>query len=282
MDKKWQAIYISTSISNWKDKLQRKFRLPEWHFLKSRGKSAVFFGMYNPVDYFRLMWHKGPKTVFWCGSDILNLQNRPVWQKIIAKIPASHICENVVEAEGLKEMGISPDKVKPCLFDDMSNIEVSFKPSKKPHVYLCIQPLREREYGLELIETNMARACPEVTFHVYGKSKPFHEVWWEDGILHNRDYAHHPNIVYHGKVPNEQFNEEIKDYQAALRMNEFDGFSEVLAKSILIGQYPISRIPYPKGIDSYQTTEELVVLLEDLKNKRKPNPEVRRWQQILK
>ena len=173
-------------------------------------------------------------------------------------------------------MKIIAHKIQPCLFDDMSGIKVSFKPSKTPHVYLCVQPGREEEYGLNIVE-KVAQLVPEVKFHIYGvKSKEgytYKKYILEDG----RETV----ITYHGKIPNEQFNKEIKGYQAALRMNEFDGASEVLMKSILMGQYPISRIPYPKGIDSYQTTEELVVLLKDLKNKKQPNPEVRKWRTIL-
>jgi membrane protein required for beta-lactamase induction len=40
-------------------------------------------------------------------------------------------------------------------------------------------------------------------------------------------------------------NEEIKEMQGALRLTAFDGFSEILAKSLLMGQYPVSLIEYP-------------------------------------
>jgi len=41
-----------------------------------------------------------------------------------------------------------------------------------------------------------------------------------------------------------------------------------------MGQYPITRIKYPM-IDHYETEEELIVLLKDLKNKTKPNIKAR-------
>ena len=69
-------------------------------------------------------------------------------------------------------------------------------------------------------------------------------------------------------------NEEIKTMQAGLRVLEFDGFSEILAKSVLWAQYPISRIGYPH-IDSYTSNDELVYLINDLKNKTSPNTKAR-------
>jgi len=46
-----------------------------------------------------------------------------------------------------------------------------------------------------------------------------------------------------------------------------------------MGQYPISRIKYPY-IDSYETEEELIALLKDLKNKKEPNLSTRQFWQI--
>ena len=48
----------------------------------------------------------------------------------------------------------------------------------------------------------------------------------------------------HGRVAQEVMNEEIKEMQGALRLTEMDGFSEILAKSILWGQWPVSLIKY--------------------------------------
>lgn len=239
------------------------------------GKSAVFFGMYNWVDYWRFLWHRGPKTVFWCGSDILNLQKRPRWQKILAQASAHHICENVIEERALSEMGIECSEVKPCLFDSMKGIRKSFKPSKAPHVYLCIQPGREGEYGLWTL-MEVFNQVPDVMFHIYGGTDIF-----KTGYREIRCYwPDFKNVIFHGKVPNEQFNGDIKNFHAALRLNEFDGFSEILAKSVLMGQYPISRIPYPH-MDSYETIDELVILLKQLKNKKRPNPATEKWRKIL-
>ena len=59
-------------------------------------------------------------------------------------------------------------------------------------------------------------------------------------------------------------------------MNDFDGFAEVLAKSVLMGQYPISRIAYP-FIDYAKDISSLIALLNDLHNKKEPNLEGRKY-----
>jgi len=69
-------------------------------------------------------------------------------------------------------------------------------------------------------------------------------------------------------------NDEIKHMQSGLRVLEFDGFSEILAKSVLWGQYPISRIGYPH-IDSYTSNEKLIQLIHNLATKTAPNIKAR-------
>jgi len=53
------------------------------------------------------------------------------------------------------------------------------------------------------------------------------------------------NVINHGKVPKEQMNREIRQMQGALRLIGMEGFSEIIAKSVLMGQHPISVIEYP-------------------------------------
>ena len=134
----------------------------------------------------------------------------------------------------------------------------SFKPSKTPHVYLTCHKGRERDYGIDTIR-NIAHLVPEVTFHVYG--------------VEGDDLK---NVLYHGVVPESQYNEEILNYQAGLRMNAFDGASEVMTKSILLGQYPIAHIHHPH-IDCFSNKEELLRLLKALGNKNEVNRSNSEW-----
>lgn len=120
-------------------------------------------------------------------------------------------------------------------------------------------PNREEEYGFGLA-TRLAEKLPEFTFHLYGAG-------YRGKV---------GNIIIHGQVPEKDFNEEIKNYHCGLRPNSHDGFSEITAKSILLGQYPISFIPY-KNIWNYTTEDELVRKLQEIKQISKPNLDGRKY-----
>ncbi len=204
-------------------------------------------------------------AVFWAGGDIKQLKKRKFWRMILPFNKTKHVCENAVEQKMLKEIDISAI-VQPCLVDDLNEFGISFKPSKAPDVYLTINDGREKEYGIEFIEETLAPAVPDVTFHVFGV---------------NVEYASRDNVVYHRRVPGEVFNEKIKQYQGALRLNVFDGFAEPLAKSAIMGQYPISAIAYPH-ITHTPTLRTLIKALNELKNKKEPNYEaVAYWRREL-
>ncbi len=78
------------------------------------------------------------------------------------------------------------------------------------------------------------------------------------------------NVIYHGQVEEDQFNEEIKQYHCGFRPNQHDGFSEVIIKSVLLGQYPISRIEYD-NVWSYKSEPELKNCFDKLLKQTEPN-----------
>lgn len=252
------------------EKIEKRSGLPQWNPW-DRYVPVVFFGMYHIGDYLRFLWHRGEKTVYWLGGDIINLSKTRAL--VFRFIKARHLCENEPQRKRLEDCGIEAE-VRPVIFDD-PDIGVSFKPSKNPHVYLNAHPDSKQAYGVDIVEV-IAHKLPEFTFHIYGIKKGFHQAWYDNGRLMNRDYVSQPNVIYHGLVSNEQFNQEIRNYQAGLRLNEYDGFSEILAKSVLMGQYPISRIKYPH-IENYTSTEDLIHKLQLIKNKLKPNHEAREY-----
>ena len=219
--------------------------------------------MYHIGDYWRFIWHRGEKVVFWCGGDILNLKSHKIWSKWIFKLKAKHLCENDVELLELANSNILAT-VAPMCFEPFDDIKLSYKHSPTPHVYLCCHPGYKEFYGVNMIE-GFSATIPEITFHIYGAN----------GVSHH-------NIIYHGQVSNKQFNEEIKNYQAGLRLNDFDGFGEILAKSILMGQWPISRIYYP-FIDYAHDMTSLINHLKKLKYQKEPNiPGREYWSKKLK
>lgn len=241
---------ISSSIANFKEKLLKRFDLLEWHWLKTMFLPTIFFGMYHPGDYLRLLWHRGKRKIFWCGGDIINLKNSS-WRHLIWRLTAEHLCENEVEQRALKELRIEA-QIQPMFFGDITQFPISYKHSNSPHAYISVHPGREGEYGLWAIEP-IAKELRSITFHIFGISGQ------------NRD-----NVIYHGQVSEEEFNERIKKYQCAVRLNDFDGFADITAKSILLGQYPITKIYYP-NINQVKNTEDLINFLESLKTKTEPN-----------
>lgn len=253
---------ISSSIANFSEKLKiRYYDYQAWDLVSP----CLFFGLYHIGDYLPFLLHRGKRTVFWCGSDILNLQKRPFWQKVIRSTKAKHYCENTVEHAALLFMGIHAE-IHPMIFADPKDFPALSKPSHNPKVWICTHKGREVDYGMDTI-VRLAED-PDlrgVKFHVYGEV--------DDAFLS-------PYIVYHGQVPEAQFNREIKGYQCGLRLNSFDGFSEVSAKSILLGQYPITIIPYP-NIDQAKSYATLKASLLALKKKKVMNPYRAQWYDIL-
>jgi hypothetical protein len=138
-------------------------------------------------------------------------------------------CENEVEQDALKKLGIE-SKVCPSFLGDVKKFNNCYERSNIPKVYTSVSGDNFEMYGWDKI-IDLALDYPYIEFHLYGSNK------W--------DKARPNNIIIHGRVSNEQMNREIKKMQGALRLTKFDGFSEVLAKSLLMGQWPISLIPYP-------------------------------------
>ena len=227
-----------------------------------KNKPVVFCGMYDLRDYYALWKHKGKVYVFWCGSDIRNLVNGFVFNdgklKWLSKLcpgfkflvkhileKAEHWCENHVERDALLKWGIEVVYVTPSYFGKV-DIPITYKHSKNPEVYISCSKGRQKEYGFDIIE-RVAPQCPQITFHLYG------DKW----------LTKHKNVISHGRVPIEQMNKETEDMQCSLRLNEFDGFSEITAKAILRGQYAITKIKYPQ-IPTYKNDKELIELLRSL------------------
>lgn len=241
------AIYCSSSIANFREKVLERFR---------HNALDTYVGMYHVGDYARLLARRHG-VVIWCGGDILNLQ-RSLFRYILPLLTrVVHVCENEVEQKALEEMGIRATAF-PLFFSDKSKYTACFKPTRKPHVYACMHPGREREYGLYQILAASLR-LPWVTFHIYGVESP-----------------RQGNVIFHGKVSEEQFDQEIRKYHSCLRLNTFDGFGDAVAKSLLLGQYPITAIRYPH-VDHAPDLKRLIMYLRGLRHKRRPNPAQKYW-----
>lgn len=248
-----------------------------WETLSYTDKTqpVVFFGLYGFPDFYELWRHKGRKAILWAGSDILHFVNgywldergsiklspKPIatW---INKYCESYV-ENTVEQELLRSVGIE-SIVVPSFLGKVSNYELTYVNQKRPKVYLSCSGDNFKMYGWDVIE-KIADKC-DVDFYLYGSDK------WR---------SQHKNVFVRGRIPKEQMNQEIKEMQCGLRLNTFDGFSEILAKSILWGQHPISMIKYPE-IKCAEGENHLIYLLNSLKDELEPNIDARNhYLQIL-
>jgi hypothetical protein len=252
-------LRISASVINFKDRALKTWKMEEWKGLKDG--DVIFFGLYNDRDFAVFDLFKGNKSVFWCGTDIMLALRDYERRRVLKNNPCKHYCENELEASELRSLGLDPIIV-PSFLDEVENYPVIFTPSKEPHIFLSGHDNREEEYGVGIVE-RIASKVPFATFHIYGVNK--------DSTCFT---GNNPNVVYHGRVPEAQFNEEIKKYHCGLRTNIHDGFSEITAKNLLYGGYPITKIPY-EGIWTYNTEAELVSLIEKLRDVEVPNIEVR-------
>lgn len=228
---------------------------------------TVFFGLYGFPDFYALWRHKGTRFILWAGTDIVHFTNG-YWldgkgeMRLDSLSLAQWIdkncmsfCENAVEQQALSDMGILAT-IAPSFLGQVENYDLSYYPSSRPAVYASVSGNNFEMYGWPLIE-RIAHKC-SVDFHLYGNTKE-----WK---------SRHSNVFVHSRVPSDQMNEEIKYMQGALRLNMPDGFSELLAKSVLWGQWPITwdsfKYPHILGANG---VDEMVRLLNALRYKSLPN-----------
>ena len=233
-----------------------------------RDEPTVFVGLYGLPDFYALWRHLGKKWILWCGSDIRHFKegyflNEGGGIKIRPEAYADWInsyCESWVENEAeynvLKELGIE-SQICPSFLGDVNKFEINYQWSERPKLYTSVSGDDFKLYGWDKIP-KLAQENRDIEFHLYGNSIPF--CWIENDI---------ENIIVHGRVPKEQMNEEIKSMQGALRLVEFEGFSEIIAKSLLMGQWPISLIEYPYTLPIHA--------IKNLKDRKKPNLQGREW-----
>jgi hypothetical protein len=175
-------LRISSSVIGFKERAEQTWKLAPWEGIDDPDKEVVFFGLYHERDFsvFELDFTK--RIVFWCGSDITRLIADYERRRILRNYPDTiHYCENEVEAEELRGIGINPIVV-PSFLDAIGKFPASaFKPPLKHdngvdiempcHIWMCAHPEREDEYGVTLAK-RMAGMYPlDLVFHIYGVEK---------------------------------------------------------------------------------------------------------------
>lgn len=232
-----------------------------------RDDPTVFFGLYGLPDFYTLWRHRGPKCILWAGTDIIHFING-YWLDNAGKIKidpdalakwideeCDSFVENKVEQKALRDVGIISEIV-PSFLGRVEDYKLEYTWRDKTKLYTSVSGNNFKQYGWDKIY-KLAQDNPDIEFHLYGNTEPF-----PVPTLFS-------NIIQHGRIPKEQMNEEIKKMTGALRLTEFDGFSEIIAKSLLWGQWPVSLIQYPH-----------TVALENIRMTRlfdRPNTEGREW-----
>jgi hypothetical protein len=193
-----------------------------WDLIDYRDPAAptLFLGMYFKEDVLRLKEHKGPKYLFWNGSDVSRTLASPEWHEPIKASGAEHACHNKQLADELKTIGIDAE-ISPTLFAKPYRYELSYEHSSKPRVFMTAHPGRENEYGL-YNAVELFRHLPG-DLYVYGL----------------KGVGRAGNVHFRGWLPEEQWAQETSTMQGALRLNVHDGTSQIVIKAILRGQYAI-------------------------------------------
>ena len=155
----------SLSVENFRDKIKEIWRLEEWKGREDPDQDVLFFGLYTLHDYDAWWYHEGKKSVFWCGSDILNTMQNIEFQRRIKLYPeAKHYCETQEEYENLKLIGLEA-KVVPSFLENEDSFPIKYEHSEYPHIWMCAHPAREEEYGVNILR-DMSQRFPNYTFHI--------------------------------------------------------------------------------------------------------------------
>lgn len=234
-------------------------------------QDTVFFGVYGLNDFYTLWRHKGRKCILWAGSDIQHfllgywlddegkMRVHPTQISSWIDTYCESYVENEVEQVSLRSVGIRSNVV-PSFLGNVEDYEVSYPESPNIKVYTSVSGDNYTLYGWDKI-ADLATKNPEIEFHLYGSTEPY--------FIRRGAIEWLPNVIEHGRIPREQMNAEIKLMHGALRLTTFDGFSEIIAKSLLWGQWPVSIIEYPHTFKPEN--------MDMMKFIRKPNLKGREW-----
>jgi hypothetical protein len=291
--KKWKPVVpkISQPCCRWAPSLgalegthQEVWGTLDYNRKEHKKNPTVFFGLYDLRDYIALWRHRGPKWILWAGSDLRNLSQgfafndgKLKWLSVLTRgllikvvirwiKRADNYVENQWEADILEAVNVK-STIVPSFMGNVSDYKVSYKHQQRPQVYVSIPEKREVEYGVEYLFM-LARRLPQIDFHVYGIDR--------QNVYGFGDSEGHINLHPHGRVSKELMNNNIKNMHCGLRLNATDGFSEITAKSILWGQYPITRLENPM-IPHFENDDELVSLLESLSEMKTYNQKGREY-----
>ena len=234
-------VRVAPSLGDLEGTFQDAWDLETYNPETDKDEPCVFVGLYGLPDFYALWRHKGKKWIFWCGSDIRHFVNG-YWLDDVGRIKLNPVnlvewintyceswVENKVEQEQLLFTGVE-SKICPSFAGNVDDFKLCYTTNNKCQLYTSVSGDDFELYGWPEIY-KIAQNHPNIDFHFYGNT--VHVVPPSD------------NCFVHGQVPKEQMNKEIELMSGAIRMVKMEGFSEIIAKSLLMGQWPVSLIPYP-------------------------------------
>ncbi len=227
---------------------------------------CIWMSLYNLDDYMRFRNHFGSKIIYWFGSDVLILLGvlktqtmfgKPVssefLQSIVDGVDCRHVCQNELLKQELATIGIDA-LVRPLFLAPMDEFEDIYCPKSRPSVYTMVSGGRHEFYGVPWIYEIADQA--DVDFYIYG--------------YEGEDTS---NVFHFPYLPESEFNEQIKQHQAFLRLTEHDGVAQSVMKALLMGQYVCDRVDYP-FVSHVSTPNDVLAFVNSLSSRTESNKDV--------
>jgi len=191
---------------------------------------TMFLGTYTENDVRAMVEHRGPRYIFWNGSDAIHLARHPGWQDILRGLPATHAAHHDAMATEVANLIDKPVEVSPTFFHETKDYPVSFVPSKPAHFFMSAHAGRHIEYGIDVAMEVFDTLPKDFHLDVYGDPPSI---------------ATKPrNVTIRGRYPESVMDLQTKNMHGALRLNKHDGTSQIVIKSILWGQWPVVTTDY--------------------------------------
>ncbi len=119
-------IKTSLSLKTFKERANSTFGLQDWKGVEDPDKDLLFFGLYNDRDWNLFDNFNGNRFVLWGGADILQTLSDYERKRILRNHPETkHYCENEVEAQELRSIGLNPEVI-PSFLDNVNNYPISY------------------------------------------------------------------------------------------------------------------------------------------------------------
>ena len=266
-------VYHSEGMSHHVSKFLELTDLQRLNHLTELDAPCVWMSLYNLDDYMRFRNHSGKKIVYWFGSDVLILLgfkktqttfgkfvSSEFLQSIVNDVDCVHVCQNELLKQELATIGIDA-LVRPLFLAPMDEFEDIYCPKSRPSVYTMVSGGRHEFYGVPWIYEIADQA--DVDFYIYGY-----------------EGENTSNVFHFPYLPESEFNEQIKQHQAFLRLTEHDGVAQSVMKALLMGQYVCDRIDYP-FVSHVSTPNDVLAFVNSLSSRTESNKDVELLNEVV-